>query len=495
MDAQFQVSRVVSVPLSATPDASHASAFTDLDGLMQGPSGAHQAVRQVLADAARLSRHAAEELQQARSLQHANHVLEHLTAVGQDITAGIDAKTVLRVLHRHVETLLDSHSVAIWLLEGDELVLRFGSDDGEPLPEFRLSMHESHTNVARSAREQVEILLQHQPGDGGHARIPGTRSMHTALFAPLLSGGVVYGVLSAQSRRLNAYDEQDRQVFRTLCGYGGVALANVASARRLAQAEAELAQEKMRNVLIHAGKLATIGQLASGLVHEMAHPVATIAMWNDTAQQFAADPSPLEVQRCLRKIERETDRLHGLIGRLRDFARSDPPTIVDTDLASVVADAKVLFMPRLHMEDVVYDEDVSALPIRADTERLGLVIANLVVNAMEALHQSAERRIELRGRLEGDRVLLSVRDTGAGIADDVLPRLFQPFFTTKPRGSGLGLGLSISTEAMTSMNGCIVADNHPQGGAVFTLSLPVRAVVSRPSDRPRADACDAQIGQ
>jgi len=476
MDLQLQVSRVVSMPLSAIPSGGRASAAADLDGLMQGPAGADQAVRQVLADAARLRRHAAQELQQARSLQHANHVLEHLTAVGQEITAGIDSKTVLHALHRHVETLLDSPSVAIWLLEGDELVLRCGADDGEPLPEFRLSMHESNTNVARSGREQVEILLRQQPGDRVHARIPGTRCMNTALFAPLLSGGVLYGVLSAQSRRMNAYDEQDRQVFRTLCGYGGVALANVASARRLAQAEAELAQEKIRNVLIHAGKLATIGQLSSGLVHEMAHPLATIAMWNATAQQFATDAGALEVQRCLRKIERETDRLHGLIGRLRDFARSDPPTFVDTDLASVLADAKVLFMPRLHMEDVVYDEDVSALPIRADTERLGLVIANLMVNALEALHQGAERRIELRCRLDGDRVLLSVRDTGAGIADDVLPRLFQPFFTTKPRGSGLGLGLAISAEAMLSMNGRIVAANHPQGGAVFTLSLPVRVV-------------------
>ena len=425
-----------------------------------------------LAEAAHQRSLAAVEAQRAQGLQEAIKDLERLAEIGQEITASIDAHTVFRALHRHVDALIDAPSLAIWLIEGQELVLRFGMEEGQPLPGLRVSLDNAASNAARSARERCEVLVEFGPQEQVAPHIPGTREMLTALFAPLMSGGQLHGVLSIQSAKEKAYGERERQIFRTLCAYGAVALANAASARRLAEAQTELEHEKMRNVLVHAGKMVTIGRLASGVVHEMAHPVGTVTLLNETAQGLIALDRTEEAASLLKKIERETDRLQGLIGRLRHFARSDPPIVVATDLRSVLADAKVLFMPRLRLEQVTYEETVDPVPVQADNERLGLVVANIVFNAMEAMRGTACRRIELSSGVDADWVLLTVRDTGPGLAPEIREQLFQPFFTTKPPGSGLGLGLSLSAESMASMKGRIVAGNHAQGGAVFTIMLP-----------------------
>ncbi len=431
------------------------------------------------AHAASLQALVAEEGRRAVLLAESKATLERLATIGQEITAHLDEQTVFCALHRHVGALLDAPSIAVWLLDANnslELLLRFGVEDGAPLPQLRVALDNTTSNAARSARERREIFAERALGDPDAAHIAGTREMLSALFAPLVSGGHLHGVLSIQSARPHAYGEREQQIFRTLCAYGAVALANAAAARQLAEAHTELAHEKMRNMLVHAGKMVTIGRLASGLVHEMAHPVGTVTMLNDTAQALLAENRPSEAGSLMRRIVRETDRLQGLIRRLRDFARSDAPGLAPVNLRDVLVDARVLFEPRMRAECVDYDEQVAAATVAADPERLALVIANVVFNALDAMAASESphrRAIEVRSRIEGRFVTLTLRDFGAGLSPDVQSHLFEPFFTTKPQGQGLGLGLALSNESMASMNGRIEANNHPGGGAVFSVILPV----------------------
>ena len=438
-----------------------------------------QRSRQARQHATYLQAIAAEEGRRAVLLAESKATLERLAAVGQEITAHLDERTVFCALHRHVGVLLDAPSIAMWTPAGDgseELLLRFGVEDGQPLPPLRIALNHPTSHAARSARERREILAERAPDETDPAHVPGTRIMLTAMFAPLVSGGHLHGVLSIQSARAQAYGERERQVFRTLCAYGAVALANAAGAHQLAQAQTELAREKMRNMLVHAGKMVTIGRLASGLVHEMAHPVGTVTLLNETAQALLADSRCDDARNLMHSIERETDRLQGLIRRLRDFARSDAPGLVEVNVLDVLADAKVLFTPRLRMERVQYDESVGLAVVVADPDRLALVIANVVFNAIDAMSVSdaaTRRAIEVRSDAEGGMLRLTLRDFGPGLSSDAQDRLFEPFFTTKPQGKGLGLGLAMSAESMASMNGRIEACNHPEGGAVFTLVLPV----------------------
>jgi two-component system C4-dicarboxylate transport sensor histidine kinase DctB len=145
------------------------------------------------------------------------------------------------------------------------------------------------------------------------------------------------------------------------------------------------------------------------------------------------------------------------------------------ELSAVLEHTRQLYAPRLKTEGVSYQEElVAGLVVEVDLEHLSLAIANLVLNAVDAMSASARKRIEVRAQRHEQTVQLSVRDTGPGLSPEVRAHLFEPFFTTKADGLGLGLGLALSAESLAAMGGRIEADNHPQGGARFTITLPYR---------------------
>jgi two-component system C4-dicarboxylate transport sensor histidine kinase DctB len=226
----------------------------------------------------------------------------------------------------------------------------------------------------------------------------------------------------------------------------------------------------MQGLLVHAGKMVAVGRLASGLMHEMSHPVGTLLLLAGSmaeALQSRDDDTAADA----RDLQREAERLAQIVRRLRDFARAESPQLASHDLRTVLADARTLYGPRLAMERIACDDGVPALTIWADTERLSLAIANLVFNAADAMEGGSDKRLWISAMRQGDRVALSVRDNGPGLSPAVAERLFEPFFTTKPEGKGLGLGLAVSAESIAGMQGRITAGNAPQGGAEFTIEL------------------------
>lgn len=397
--------------------------------------------------------------------------MKRLATIGQEITTTLDTETVLKALYHRVGALLDAPSLSIWLIEGSELLLRFGVEDGKPLPHIRIPLENRTSHAARSARERREILIEYTQGKEDVSQNPGTITMLTALFAPLIAGGEVLGVLLVQSIEEKAYGERERQIVRTLSAYGAVALANAAHAQQLAAATAELEHEKMRNVLVHAGKMVAVGRLASGVVHEVSHPVGTISLLADSTLKLMQQGRTEEATEAVEDIAHEVIRLRNLIRRLRNFSRSDPPRIATHNLRIVLDDARRLFWPRLSMEKIDYQENVEDISIRVDPERLSLVISNIMFNAADAMTGMSKKFIKISSSVADNVLWLSIRDSGPGLSDEALRRLFEPFFTSKPEGQGLGLGLSLSAESLTSMDAKIEGRNHPEGGAEFRLAL------------------------
>jgi len=252
---------------------------------------------------------------------------------------------------------------------------------------------------------------------------------------------------------------------------GSVALG-LRQRAKLASARAALAHERTQTMLMHAGKMMALGRLATGVMHEMSHPVATLTLLGESVQALLQQQRAQEAADTMPKIQREAERLAHLIQRLRNFARADPQVVDLHDLRCVVADARQLFQASIDMSHVQYAEDVPELWVRADSERLSLVIVNLVTNAVDAMRNSTQRALLLAAYDDGHCVHMSLRDTGVGLADGVKCRLFEPFFTTKPPGEGLGLGLAMSADAVASMGGSLTGENDPHGGAVFTVTLP-----------------------
>jgi diguanylate cyclase (GGDEF)-like protein len=179
---------------------------------------------------------AAAEAKRAEVLEQTSAMLQHLSAVGQEITTHLDAAAVFRTLDRHVHGLLDATHFSIFLLEGDGTVLRcaFGIEAGKSLPPTRFAVDDPYANSARCVRERREILVATAPGEHTPSLIPGTLETRSLLFAPLLVGERVLGVMTVQSLKDDAYGERERLIFRNLCSYGAIALDNAAAYRQVA---------------------------------------------------------------------------------------------------------------------------------------------------------------------------------------------------------------------------------------------------------------------
>jgi diguanylate cyclase (GGDEF)-like protein len=179
---------------------------------------------------------AAAEARRAEALQQISATLEHLSAIGQEITAHLDASAVFRALDRHVHGLLDATHFSVFLLDADGTSLRcaFGIEAGKTLPATRLPLSDQRANSARCVRERREILVDIDAESCTPNLIPGTLPTLSLLFAPLLVGERVLGAMTVQSLQPGAYGERERLIFRTLCAYGAIALDNASAYRQVA---------------------------------------------------------------------------------------------------------------------------------------------------------------------------------------------------------------------------------------------------------------------
>ncbi|WP_235839918.1 ATP-binding protein [Derxia lacustris] len=231
--------------------------------------------------------------------------------------------------------------------------------------------------------------------------------------------------------------------------------------------------------LVQAAKLAVLGQLATGITHELTQPLAAIRTLSGNAAEFLRRGNGEATAGNLEIIARMVEQMGSIIQPLKSFARKSEARPAAVDLAHAVGNALFILDARLREQRV---EVLNRVPkgecfAWADQNRMEQVLVNLIANAADAMHEVAAPRIVIEAGQGADatapHVFVSVTDTGAGLAPAVLGRLFEPFFTTKPVGAGLGLGLAISRDIAREAGGELVADNAPAGGARFTLVLPL----------------------
>jgi signal transduction histidine kinase len=233
-------------------------------------------------------------------------------------------------------------------------------------------------------------------------------------------------------------------------------------------------EEKMRlhKQLMHADRLATIGQLAAGVAHELNEPLTNILGFAQLARK--ARGVPPKAGEDLRKIVDASLHARDIIKQLLLFARQTPTHVGPVDLNAVVSDGLGLFAHRFEKEAIqlVTDLPGGLPPLTADAGQLTQVIVNLVVNAVQAMPDGGTLTVETAA--DGTDLLCIVTDTGMGMTEEVLDRIFVPFFTTKDVDKGTGLGLPVVHGIVTSHGGTIEAQSNPGQGTRFTVRLPVR---------------------
>jgi two-component system C4-dicarboxylate transport sensor histidine kinase DctB len=243
-----------------------------------------------------------------------------------------------------------------------------------------------------------------------------------------------------------------------------------------------------QNELVQAGKLAMLGQMAAGVTHELNQPLTAIRAFADNAVKFIRRGQLPQVEENLEYISSASAHMGNIIAQLKGFARKSGDAITLVDLAQITAAAVLLLRSEFQQQGVAIAVDVrDAVQVMGDAVRTEQVLINLLRNAIDAVDAQeyvADRRVTALIERVGELAVVRIRDTGPGIAAEVVPHLFEPFFTTKESGKGLGLGLAISSSIVQAMNGRLEAHNLPQGGAEFTVQLPLALPAKQgPQDR------------
>lgn len=249
-----------------------------------------------------------------------------------------------------------------------------------------------------------------------------------------------------------------------------------------AEREAHAVQEQLQRQLILADRMASVGTLAAGVAHEINNPLAYVManldMVAEEIRRMAAGPFAAQMAECAEMADDAREgagRIQKIVRALKTFSRAEEERRAVIDVRPVLElSIDMVFNEIRHRARLV--KDYGDMPrVEADDARLGQVFINLLRNAAQALPDGDAGANEIRVVTSTDelgRAVIEVRDTGAGIAADVIGRIFDPFFTTRPVGVGTGLGLSICHNIITSMGGEITAANREVRGAVLRVALP-----------------------
>ncbi|MUM77594.1 two-component sensor histidine kinase [Pseudodesulfovibrio sp. F-1] len=247
----------------------------------------------------------------------------------------------------------------------------------------------------------------------------------------------------------------------------------------------------MDDLLIHSQKMSVLGELSSGIAHEINTPLGIIGQETELLQliasrpEFAALKASPELLERIDQISTQVERCGDITHQLLDFARKTKAVLQTVNLGELVEDMTRLVEREAGYQNITITRryrDGKRL-ISTDPSLVRQVVLNLLQNAVQAVE--SDGMVTVSTRISGQQAEIEVADTGSGIPPENLQRIFDPFFTTKPPGQGTGLGLSICMKIMHRLGGHIRVRSNPGQGAVFTLLLPVAGPESaQTSDNP-----------
>jgi signal transduction histidine kinase len=341
------------------------------------------------------------------------------------------------------------------------------------------------------------------PADDG--TISGPAEARCALCAPIPVSGHPAAVLYATHSADAAFGDDARAIAAFLVGVAGTALEGAAARvraeeldRRVQAQAAELAAAQyalddsrrqltaLRKQLLHAGRMAAIGTLFAGLTHELNNPLSVIMGNVDNLRNFAPAGEP--VVRVIDAIDRQATRATRLVSALLKFSRTGPgeaEEVLPDELVRPVVD---LLTSEARQRDIALRVSIAdgLNPLFVVRHEIESALVNITTNALQATPAGGLVELsvfaEERGGVPGIRFV--VRDTGVGIAPEILPQIFDPFFTTKPEGEGTGLGLSLAHDIASSHGGQLTVESVVGHGTTMSLWLPERVSPARPRRSP-----------
>ena len=290
----------------------------------------------------------------------------------------------------------------------------------------------------------------------------------TALFLPLLKDNEIVGLISLGRTRVQPFTDKQICLFMDFAAQATIALQSTRRERQYREMQSELA---------HANRVATMGQLAASIVHEIKQPLAAAHTYAAAALRFLdrSPPETSEATGALTGIVNQTDRASQVVDRIGALIKKAPPQKEVVDINAAILEVTALTHSEAVKTGVTVGTQLAGeLPrILCDRVQLQQVVLNLTVNAIQSMRGVADGNRELHistASIEPEGVCVAVRDTGNGLRPESLPCLFEPFYTTKP--DGMGMGLSICRSIIEAHGGRLWATGCEPRGALFQFTIP-----------------------
>jgi len=409
-----------------------------------------------------------------QQIRRRNRELVVLNSIAETLSFTLDLNdTVPRTLRQILE-LFDLDTTSLYLFDRDEVTLRrvaavgHRTEYSKNIPPVAISPELTQQLRATHA---TFVTVQGLPLPPIFRDILKREEIISAYIVTLWSKERIIGAVVVGSRTIREFSPADISLLIAV----GSQVASAVDRSRLYE-ETRQAYENLRRTqeqLLHSEKLAAVGQLISGVAHELNNPLTAILGYSQLLTSSGEmGPQALDY---VEKLYKQAQRTHRIVQNLLSFARQHKPERVPVRLNAIIEDTLALRDYDLRMSQIRVNlhlaEDLPEIP--ADPHQLQQVFLNLINNAVDAILEiGSEGELWVRSGVEANQIFVEFRDSGPGVKD--ASRVFDPFYTTKPVGKGTGLGLSICYGIISEHGGTILVRNEPEGGATFRIELPLQ---------------------
>ena len=435
-----------------------------------------------------------------------------LSEIGKEITSSLNLESIFTTVYERVNSLLDANSFLIMIINQKEHTLdcKLAIEKNERLPEFSFSLDDKNRYGVWCVDHRQPVFINDVDVDYAkyieHRVKPKAGDyMSSLLYLPLIIGDRLIGVISAQSLKKFAYTENHLDILGNIANYTAIALDHAYAYESINRANTDLKEAQTQ--LVQAEKMASLGQLTAGIAHEIKNPLNFINNFSEISVDLSRELLEeleqnkdkideksfsyikeilADIDHNVKKINEHGKRADSIVKGMLLHSRGKSGERQMTNLNDLLHEYLNLAYHGFRAQDSTFnikmetefDKDIGSISVVP--QNLSRVFLNIFNNGCYSVHEKKKERrdgfdpiLRVATHNLGDKVEIRIRDNGKGIPQDILDKIFNPFFTTKPTGKGTGLGLSLSYDIIVQEHkGELRVESEPGEFAEFIITIP-----------------------